>query len=317
MSSIWSLVACEPRDEPGAAFVGLVDSSGQVWRHPELTSYTDIAAVLNDWTTLEPVLRGLQPGDGYPADGARVLAPLPSPGKLICAGANYRSHLQEMLGSGEVPSEFEPFFFVLPTTSIIGSDQIISIPDDPSARVDWEAELGVVIGRQAKDVSVEEALSVVAGYTIVNDISARGYHRVSDSLAPPFEFDWLRSKGRDTFTPIGPSVTPSWFVPDPQSLPVQLRRNGVLEQDGNTSDMIFGVAELIASASAIMTLEPGDVLATGTPAGVGAGQGKGEFLRVGDRLEVTIGALGTLRNEVQPANWTDFTPVAFDKVARA
>ncbi len=318
MSSIWSLVACEPKGEAGTTFVGVLDSTGQVWRHPALAAYADVTAVLNDWSALEPVLRELRPADGYPAEEARLLAPLPSPGKLICAGANYRSHLQEMLGSGEVPAGFEPFFFLLPSTSIIGSDEAITIPEDASARVDWEAELGVVIGREAKDVSVEEALSVVAGYTIVNDISSRGYHRVADPLAPPFAFDWLRSKGRDTFTPIGPSVTPSWFIPDPQALPVQLRRNGVLEQDGNTLDMIFGVAQLIASASSIMTLKPGDVLATGTPAGVGAGQGKGEFLRVGDKLEVAIGPLGTLRNEVHGENGTaGLKPAALNGAARA
>jgi 2,4-diketo-3-deoxy-L-fuconate hydrolase len=292
MSSIWSLVACGLNDGEGTTFVGVLDSTGKVWRHPALAAYADMASALNDWDHLEPVLRELNPADGSPANEARLLAPLPAPGKLICAGANYRSHLQEMLGSGEVPAGFEPFFFILPATSIIG--------------------------REAKDVSVDEALSVVAGYTIVNDISSRGYHRVADPLAPPFAFDWLRSKGRDTFTPIGPSVTPSWFIPDPQSLPVQLRRNGVLEQDGNTLDMIFGVAQLIASASSIMTLKPGDVLATGTPAGVGAGQGKGEFLRVGDTLEVSIAPLGTLCNEVQGENLqADVKAAALGGAARA
>jgi 2,4-diketo-3-deoxy-L-fuconate hydrolase len=318
MSSIWSLVACGLNDGEGTTFVGVLDSTGKVWRHPALAAYADMASALNDWDHLEPVLRELNPADGSPANEARLLAPLPAPGKLICAGANYRSHLQEMLGSGEVPAGFEPFFFILPATSIIGSGETITIPEDESARVDWEAELGVVIGREAKDVSVDEALSVVAGYTIVNDISSRGYHRVADPLAPPFAFDWLRSKGRDTFTPIGPSVTPSWFIPDPQSLPVQLRRNGVLEQDGNTLDMIFGVAQLIASASSIMTLKPGDVLATGTPAGVGAGQGKGEFLRVGDTLEVSIAPLGTLCNEVQGENLqADVKAAALGGAARA
>jgi 2,4-didehydro-3-deoxy-L-rhamnonate hydrolase len=301
--SIWSLVACEPKYEAGPSFVGVADTAGRVWRHPLLESYTDVSAVLKEWSVLEPVLRELRPADGELVDVARLLAPLPSPAKLVCAGANYGSHLQEMLGSAETPANFEPFFFLLPSTSIIGTDETISIPEDPSARVDWEAELGVVIGRQAKNVSVDDALSVVAGYTIVNDISARGYHGRPDPLAPPFAFDWLRSKGRDTFTPIGPSVTPSWFVPDPQTLSVQLRRNGVLEQNGNTSDMIFGVAQLIAHASSIMTLEPGDVIATGTPAGVGAG--KGEMLRAGDRLEVSIESLGTLSNLVQSSNLAD------------
>ncbi|WP_063647525.1 fumarylacetoacetate hydrolase family protein [Streptomyces bingchenggensis] len=296
--TVWSLVTCRPegRDaEPAESFVAAADADGRVWRHPDLARYPDVGAALRDWTELEPVLRDWQPADGKSLDGVRLLTPIPSPGKLVCAGANYSDHLQEM-GVGDVPPGMEPYFFLLPPTTIVGPDDAIEIPDNPEARVDWEAELGVVIGRRVHQVPVEWALEAVAGYTIVNDISARGLHARPNPLAPPFAFDWLASKGRDTFTPIGPGVTPSWFAPDPQSLPIRLWRNGVLEQDGNTKDMIFGVAQLISAASQLMTLEPGDVLATGTPAGVGAA--KGLSLRPGDELHIDINPLGALRNHV-------------------
>jgi 2-keto-4-pentenoate hydratase/2-oxohepta-3-ene-1,7-dioic acid hydratase in catechol pathway len=296
---VWSLVTCRPLDGGSGSFVGVADAGGRVWRNPVLTRYPDVGALMRDWADLDPVLRGWQPADAEPVDPVQVLAPVPAPGKLVCVGANYRDHLREM-GIADVPAGFEPFFFLLPPTTITGPGQAVVIPDDPGARVDWEAELGVVIGRRARQVPAERALEVVAGYTIVNDISARGYHARANPLAPPFAYDWLGSKGRDTFTPVGPGVTPSWFVPDPQSLPIRLWRNGVLEQDGNTADMIFGVARLVSAASALMTLEPGDVLATGTPAGVGVARGMA--LQAGDQLEAEIAPLGALRNHVRQAD---------------
>ncbi|MER7789691.1 fumarylacetoacetate hydrolase family protein [Streptomyces sp. NPDC097640] len=296
--SAWSLVTCRPQDEGAASFVAVVDTEGRVRRHPDLARYPDVGAAMSDWADLEPALRGWQPTEGELVEEALLLTPVPSPGKLVFAGANYRDHLREM-GVGEVPNGMEPYFFLLPPTTIVGPDDTITIPDDPDARVDWEAELGVVIGRRVHDVPVEQALDAVAGYTVVNDISARGLHARSNPLAPPFAYDWLASKGRDTFSPIGPAVTPAWFVPDPQTLPVRLWRNGVLEQDGNTKDMIFSVAQLVSAASALMTLEPGDVLATGTPAGVGVA--KGIALRAGDRLRIEIEPLGVLANEVRLA----------------
>ena len=156
-----------------------------------------------------------------------------------------------------------------------------------------------MIGRPGRDIPEDEAPAYVAGYTIMNDVSARGYHGRAHPLAPPFAYDWLASKGLDTFSPLGPSITPAWLVDDPQALPVRMWRNGELEQDGNTRDMIFSVARLIAAASATMTLEPGDVIATGTPAGVGVAQGKA--IGDGDTLRVEIGGLGVLTNPVRTA----------------
>ncbi|MFG3013880.1 fumarylacetoacetate hydrolase family protein [Streptomyces cinerochromogenes] len=265
---------------------------------PLLAGYPDVASVLEEWESLASALRAWRPADGVPLSDVRLLAPLPSPRKLICAGANYHSHLREM-GVSDTPPDLEPFFFLLPPTSITGPGGAVTIPDDPTARVDWEAELGVVIGRRAHGIPVERALEAVAGYTVVNDITARGLHARRNPLAPPFAYDWLASKGRDTFTPIGPGVTPSWFVPDPQALPVRLWRNGVLEQDGSTGEMIAPVARLVSEASALMTLEPGDIIATGTPAGVGVA--KGTSLVPGDQLSVEIDPLGRLDNPVRLA----------------
>ena len=294
--TVWSLVTCVPEVGRTAPIVGAADDRGEVYRVPLLSDYPDVGAVMRQWDELAPLLRDWEPADGERLGAVGLVAPLPSPRKLICAGANYRDHLREM-GIAEVPADFEPYFFLLPATSIAGPGQAVLIPDDPAARVDWEAELAVVIGVPGRDIGEDDALGHVAGYTIMNDISARGHHGRHNPLAPPFAYDWLASKGRDTFSPLGPGITPSWFVPDPQSLPIRLWRNGVLEQDGNTADMIFSVAQLVSAASALMTLEPGDVIATGTPAGVGVAQGKA--LADGDVVRVEIGGLGVLENAVR------------------
>ena len=291
--STWSLVSVRPEDGSAPRIAASCD--GRLTSIPALEGYADVADVLAAWPTLAPRLRSFDPADGVALAGT-VLAPVRSPRKLLFAGANYVDHLREM-GISEVPPGLEPYFFLLPPTSIVGPGDAVVIPADPGARVDWEAELAVVIGVPGRDVDEDDALDHVAGYTIVNDVSARGYHRRPNPLAPPFAYDWLASKGRDTFCPLGPGITPSWFVADPQDLPIRLWRNGELKQDGNTADMIFTVRRLIAAASAVMTLEPGDVLATGTPAGVGVAQGKS--LADGDVLRIEIGDLGVLENAVR------------------
>ncbi|MFC8385007.1 fumarylacetoacetate hydrolase family protein [Nocardia sp. NPDC057272] len=262
---------------------------------PALDGYGDLSAVVTDWAAVAPRLREWDPADARPIGLCTLLAPLRSPGKLVCAAANYLSHLQE-LGFPNLPDGWEPYFFLLPPTSVIGPGDPIVIPDEPDAQVDWEAELAVVIGSPARNVPVERALEHVAAYTIVNDVSARGRLARTNPLAPPFAYDWLGSKGRDTFSPLGPSLTPSWFVDDPQELTVRLWLNDELRQDGTTADMIFTVAQLISSLSQEMTLQPGDVLATGTPAGVGLASGS--FLADGDRIRIEIGALEALENTV-------------------
>jgi 2-keto-4-pentenoate hydratase/2-oxohepta-3-ene-1,7-dioic acid hydratase in catechol pathway len=191
----------------------------------------------------------------------------------------------------------DPYFFLVPATTIIGPGDPIEVPIDAGAMVDWEGELAVVIGQHARNVSVENAPACVAGYTICNDVSARGLHRRTSYAAPPFEWDWLRSKGRDTFLPMGPSITPSWLVDDPHDLQLRVWVNGALKQDARTSDLIVDIWQLVAAASAFATLEPGDVITTGTPAGVGAP--RGEYLRPGDVVTVEIERLGRLTNPVR------------------
>ena len=209
---------------------------------------------------------------------------------MLCAGANYACHLEEV-GMAPVPGA-RPFFFIKPTSAVAGPAESIAIPAEPEARIDWEAELGVVIGRSCRDVDPAQALQHVAGYLVLNDISARGLLARSDGVVPAMNYDWLASKGRDGFCPLGPGLTPAWFVDDPQALRIQCRVNGELRQDASTATMTFTVAELIAEASRLTTLRPGDIVATGTPAGVA--MASGAFLRPGDTVQTSIDGLGTL-----------------------
>jgi 2-keto-4-pentenoate hydratase/2-oxohepta-3-ene-1,7-dioic acid hydratase in catechol pathway len=227
-----------------------------------------------------------------------LLAPLLRPGKLLAAAANYQDHVTETGAPPLDKSRISPRLFLKPSSSIVGPDAEIPLPD-VSGEIDWEAELAVVIGRRCRGVGVGEALDVVAGYLTSNDVSARsidlGYERDTDDKAVWF-FDWLAGKWCDGFAPLGPWLVSADEVPDPQALPVELAVNGVTRQSGSTKDMIFSVAELIAHASRVMTLEPGDVIQTGTPSGVGVATG--EFLSAGDEMTVVVGGLGTLRNTV-------------------
>lgn len=227
-----------------------------------------------------------------------LLAPLLRPGKLLAAAANYQDHVTETGGEPLDKSRLSPRLFLKPPTSIVGPGADIPLPS-VSAEVDWEAELGVVIGRRVRDVAESEALGVVAGYLTANDVSARsvdyGFPRDTDDKAVWF-FDWLAGKWLDGFAPLGPWLVTADEVPDPQALEIHLDVNGVTRQSGSTKDMIFSVAELVAHASRLMTLEPGDVILTGTPSGVGAATG--EYLTAGDVMTVVVGQLGQLRNTV-------------------
>ncbi len=230
----------------------------------------------------------------YPLADVELLAPLLRPGKLLAAAANYQDHVTETGGEPLDKSRLSPRLFLKPPTSIIGPGAAVALPAE-SNQVDWEAELGVVIGKRCRNVGVDDALGVVAGYLSSNDVSARsvqyGFERDTDDKAVWF-FDWLAGKWFDGFAPLGPWLVTADEVGDPQSLSVDLELNGTSRQHGSTKDMIFSVAELIAHASRLMTLEPGDVILTGTPSGVGAASG--EYLKPGDELTVTIGQLGTL-----------------------
>ncbi|MEZ6057326.1 MAG: fumarylacetoacetate hydrolase family protein [Planctomycetaceae bacterium] len=220
----------------------------------------------------------------------RLRAPIPRPGKVICIGLNYRDHAAE---SGmEVPPE--PVVFGKFGNTVIGPDESIRLPA-VAQQVDYEAELVVVIGREAYGVSKEQALDYVAGYMNGHDVSARDWQ-----IGRPGK-QWLLGKTPDTFAPTGPWLVTADDVPDPHVLQVQLRLNGETMQDGNTREFIFGVDELIAYLSQLMTLEPGDIIFTGTPAGVGMGRNPQVWLKGGDVTEVEITGLGTLRNPVVAA----------------
>ncbi len=214
------------------------------------------------------------------------LAPIPRPGKIIAVGLNYADHARE---SGQEPPP-EPVLFAKFANSIIANGEPIVVPA-ACQQVDFEAELGVVIGRQARRISQAEALDHVAGYVCVNDVSARDLQfRTSQ---------WIRGKAIDTFLPVGPYLLTADEVGDPQSLSVRCLVNDEVMQDGKTRDQIFGVAELISFISQTLTLEPGDLIATGTPAGVGSGRRPPVFLKDGDVVSVEITGLGRLTNPVR------------------
>jgi 2-keto-4-pentenoate hydratase/2-oxohepta-3-ene-1,7-dioic acid hydratase in catechol pathway len=292
----WSLVSYS---HGGATRAGALDAEGRLVALPEGVGGPGLMAIVDDWERIRGALEGWSPGQAEPVAGARVLAPLLYPRKLICAGANYGDHLAEM-GVSDVPDPLDPFFFLVPpTTTIVGPGEPIRIPADPSWRVDWEAELAIVIGRGGRNISAANARAHVAGYTIVNDVSARGRHRRANPLGPPFAFDWLGSKGVDTFCPMGPGVTPDWLIDDPHRLSVRCWVNGELKQDGNTAGMLNDGWRLIEAVSAFVRLEPGDVIATGTPAGVGAA--RAEQLAPGDEVSISIEGLGALVNPVLAA----------------
>lgn len=218
----------------------------------------------------------------------RLLAPVPRPGKLIAIGLNYRDHAAE----SKMPIPEKPVVFSKFTTSVVGPGERVVLPPT-SEQVDYEAELAVVIGRRARNVARGVALDYVLGYTSLNDVSARDFQFADGQ--------WQRGKSCDTFAPMGESIVTTDEVPDPHHLSIKLRLNGQTMQDSNTDQLIFGVPELVAFLSETMTLEPGDVIATGTPPGVGFARKPPVFLKDGDVMEVEIEKLGTLRNPVSAA----------------
>lgn len=293
MPESWSLVTYRNGSE-GKTRVGVLGPDRAVRSAPSLAPARDVSQLLSDDPTALDVLRGSDPTAGEVQADATLLAPLRFPRKVICAGANYAEHVREL---GLEPKGGSVFFFLKPpTTTVVGPGDEIRIPVAEEARVDYEAELAVVIGRGGREIPAERAMEHVAGYTIVNDVSARGLLARVDPLVPAMGFDWISSKGRDTFCPLGPGVTPAWLIPDPHDLRIELRVNGELRQDASTAGMDVTIPELIAQASALVALEPGDVIATGTPSGVAMANGR--FLRPGDEIAVRISGLGELTNPV-------------------
>lgn len=222
--------------------------------------------------------------DARALGAVELLAPV-EPGKVIGIALNYRAHAQET--GREIPEEPRPFSKL--TSAVTGPASEIRTPAF-SDKVDYEGELAVVIGRRARQVPERAALDHVLGYMVMNDVSARDAQRA--------EPQWLRAKGCDTFAPCGPWLTRADAVPDPQDLRVRTWVNDELRQDGNTGDMIFSIAELIAWMSQAVTLEPGDMIATGTPSGVGVAMDPPRFLSDGDRVRIEIDGLGAIDNPV-------------------
>src|ERR1700722_16560946 len=225
------------------------------------------------------------PKTEYPLSDIPLLAPVTHPGKIIAVGLNYRDHAIET----KQPIPTSPIIFAKFTSSINGPEGVVVLPpDDPQG--DYEAELAAVIGRKAKAATESDALTYVAGYMPLNDVSARRWQFADKQ--------WVRGKSCDTFCPTGPWLTTRDAVPDPHSLAIRMRVNGVIVQNSNTSNLIFGIPALIAFISAAITLDPGDIIATGTPDGVGVFRNPPVFLRPGDVMEVDIEGLGVLRNRV-------------------
>jgi 2-keto-4-pentenoate hydratase/2-oxohepta-3-ene-1,7-dioic acid hydratase in catechol pathway len=260
------------RASPDVAVLGLLDrwerSSGKL---------AELAGLIGEGRAADHVVAQ---HDGW-------LPPVLHPRKVIGIGANYKDHLDH----AGIPHPTTPYLFLKPaSTTLLGHGRVLTIPDRVGYP-DWEGELAVVIGRRARSVSAAEALDHVAGYVTANDFSARDW--LADAI-PPLGSDWLLHKGWDGFTPIGPLITPAQFVPDPQRLRIRLSVDGEIKQDGSTANMVFGVAELIAHASSIMTLEPGDVFLTGTPLGSGFAVDPPQRLTPGQTMVVEVDGLAAL-----------------------
>ena len=228
----------------------------------------------------------------------RLLPPVPRPPKILCLAGNYAAHIQEGGGVAPAKRNTTPQPFIKPITTLIAHGDAIRLPGPLCTAVDYEGELVAVIGRACHNVAEGEALDYVVGYACFNDVSGRRLtiEVERETNARTGFFDWLSGKWFDTFGPLGPALVTADSVPDPQALLLTTRVNGLVRQHASTSDMIFSVAETVAWLSRFLTLQPGDVIATGTPSGVGSSTGT--FLRAGDVVEVEISGLGTLRNPV-------------------
>jgi 2-keto-4-pentenoate hydratase/2-oxohepta-3-ene-1,7-dioic acid hydratase in catechol pathway len=268
----------------GAERPGLIDASGIVRDLSDLVD--DIAgdvlsdASLHRLASVDPTTLPLAPED------ARLGACVGRVGKLVCIGLNYRDHARE----AGLPEPAEPIIFLKAPSAMIGPNDPVEIPDG-GTKVDWEVELGVVIGTLAKNVREEAALSHVAGYCIVNDVSERAWQMERGG-------QWDKGKCADTFAPTGPWLLTRDAVPDPQALALWLEVDGVRRQQGTTADMIFEVRQLVAYVSQFMSLHPGDVIATGTPAGVGMGFRPPVYLQAGQTMRLGVQGLGEQHSAV-------------------
>lgn len=254
---------------------------------PELP--TAMADLLQQWAEVHPLLEAVERGAHTIAlEQVELLAPVPRPGKLLAIGANYGDHVAEAIAKGiKVPST--QIWFNKQISSVTGPRADVHLPP-VTTMLDWEVELALVIGKRCRHVSEEHALDVVAGYTVLNDFTCRDWQ-----LRTP---TWTLSKSFDTHGPFGPWLVTSNELPDPQNLGLRLWVNGELRQDSSTRKMIHSISAQIAHLTTVMTLEPGDVIATGTPAGVAFGMAEPKYLKVGDIVIAEIDGIGRLENRV-------------------
>ena len=228
-----------------------------------------------------------KPGERVPLGDVRILAPIPRPrSAILCVGRNYREHVKETNAANPVPEH--PILFSKPPFSVVASGDVVDLHADITESVDYEGELAVVIGATTRNVAEDRAMDHVFGYTILNDVSARDLQRRHTQ--------WVIGKGLDTFCPMGPCITHKSAMPPHDAIGLTTKVNGEIRQEGNTRDLMFDIPYLISLLSRGMTLEAGDILATGTPKGVGAGFTPPRFLRKGDTVEIAIDGIGTLRN---------------------
>jgi len=229
----------------------------------------------------------------YSFEEAVILAPIPKPRKnIIGIGLNYTEHVAESARNldttGKLPQK--PIIFSKPPTAVVGTNENILLNKKLTQQLDWEVELAVIIGKKGKYVSKENAMDYVFGYTVINDISARDCRR---------EGQWIVSKGQDTFAPMGPYIITKDEIENPHNLNLSLKLNGVEKQNSNTKFLLFNINDLIEDLSTVFTIEPGDIIATGTPAGVGAGRTPQEWMWDGDIVEATVEGIGTIVNTVK------------------
>jgi 2-keto-4-pentenoate hydratase/2-oxohepta-3-ene-1,7-dioic acid hydratase in catechol pathway len=273
------------------------------------SAYGSVVGILADWKRAEGAFKKAAAGAAKsrakrtPLGKTKLLAPVPNPPTIFCAGANYADHAAAMARKQGMPEpadpheqNLKPWFFIKAARTI--ADPGVTIKAKHYAgELDWEIELAAVIGRAAKDVPVDKALSYVAGYTVANDLSARDRGR-RPGIEPTsfFKMDWTKHKSFDGSCPIGPWIVPASDIADPQKLGLKLWVNGALKQDSNTGQMLFSVAEQIAQLSINMTLHPGDLILTGTPAGTGGESGN--FLKAGDVVKLWIEGIGEFENRI-------------------
>ncbi|MFD9301993.1 fumarylacetoacetate hydrolase family protein [Streptomyces sp. NPDC060048] len=288
-------------DRLGAQVDGLVYDLAALARHAgaelpgDLLSFIRAGAAAREIASLllEGGSAARPAGAVHRLEDITLRAPL-RPGKIVGVGLNYVEHVEESSRSLDTDKDLppRPVLFSKPATAVTGPGAPILHNADLTTQLDWECELAVVIGATAFRVTEEEAYGHIFGYSIVNDISARDQRRSGQ---------WFFSKGQDSYAPFGPAVVTADEVPDPMALDLELRVNGVTKQKSNTRHMLFSIARLIADISSGVTLEPGDVIATGSPSGVGAGMVPSEFLVPGDTVEASVEVIGTLANPVVDA----------------